>query len=120
MQVLNSQLISKKFSLDKIGLKGVVMKNLLIFLSILTVVLLAAIDAKDRLSELDTIAGKTPAQVEIQDDILKPSRDEAKEEVNNTYKIPRTQDNLFNEKIKEQQNNNLPQQKQPNPLRMGD
>ena len=58
------------------------MKNVLIFLSIFTVVMLAVIDAKERIKELDTIAGKTPAQVEMKDDILNPSRDKTKENVN--------------------------------------
>jgi len=92
------------------------MKNFLIFLSILTVVLLASIDIKDRLAELDTIAGKTPAQVEMKDDIIKPARDNAKENISNEASVPKTQSNLFNEKLKEQQSNNLPQKKQPNPL----
>ena len=88
------------------------MKNVLIFLSILTVVMLAVIDAKERIRELDAIAGKTPAQVEMKEDILNPSRDSSKIQINNAIK----QDNSFNLKMKEQQGNNLPQQKQPNPL----
>ena len=72
----------------------------------------AVIDAKERLNELDTVAGKTPAQVEMKDDIIKPIR--ATEN-----KIPKTNyenKNLFNDKIKQQENNNLPHSKQPNPL----
>lgn len=40
------------------------MKNFLIFLSILVVTLLAAMDLKQRMSELDEISKNVPAQVE--------------------------------------------------------
>ena len=93
------------------------MKNFLIFLSIVTVIFLATIDAKERMNELDAIAGKTPAQVEMKDDIIKSSRDN-KNTLDQNMQIPQKQDNLFNQKMKEQQSNNLPQQKQPNPLRI--
>ncbi|MBE7709286.1 MAG: hypothetical protein E7Z93_02430 [Cyanobacteria bacterium SIG32] len=92
------------------------MKNVLIFLSIFTVVMLAVIDAKERIKELDTIAGKTPAQVEMKDDILNPSRDKTKENVNLDIQSQQNRNNLFNQKLKEQQSNNLPQSKQPSPL----
>ena len=92
------------------------MKNVLIFLSIFTVVMLAVIDAKERIKELDTIAGKTPAQVEMKDDILNHSRDKTKENVNLDIQSQQNRNNLFNQKLKEQQSNNLPQSKQPSPL----
>ena len=92
------------------------MKNFLIFLSIFTVVFLAVLDAKDRMRELDTIAGKTPAQVEMKDDLIKPMRDDVKEQINSNVQYSKTPENLFNQKMKEQQSNNIPQQKQPNPL----
>jgi len=92
------------------------MKNVLIFLSIFTVDMLAVIDAKERIKELDTIAGKTPAQVEMKDDILNPSRDKTKENVNLDIQSQQNRNNLFNQKLKEQQSNNLPQSKQPSPL----
>lgn len=92
------------------------MKNVLIFLSIFTVVMLAVIDAKERIKELDAIAGKTPAQVEMKDDILMPSRDNSKTPIDINVVQETKQDNSFNDKMKEQQSNNLPQQKQPNPL----
>ncbi len=92
------------------------MKNILIFLSILTVVMLAVLDAKERISELDSIAGKTPAQVEMKDDILNQSRNKGKIQLEQNIQIQQNSNNLFNQKLKEQQSNNLPQQKQPNPL----
>ena len=92
------------------------MKNVLIFLSIFTVVMFAVIDAKERLNELDSIAGKTPAQVEMKDDILNSSRKNTTEELNTIINPQQNTDNLFNQKVKEQQSNNLPQQKQSNPL----
>lgn len=92
------------------------MKNSLIFLSVLVVTILAAIDIKDRISELDSIAVKTPAQVEMNKDMLKPTRDAGRNMLNPSVPTPRNQSNLFNEHIKQQQNNNLPQSKQNNPL----
>ena len=92
------------------------MKNSLIFLSIITVVILAAIDAKDRMNELDNIAIKTPAQVEMNKDLLKPTRDAGRNMLNPSVPVPKQQQNSFNERMKQQQNNNLPQTKQNNPL----
>ncbi len=92
------------------------MKNFLIFLSIFTVVFLAVLDAKDRMRELDAIAGKTPAQVEMKDDLIKTVRKNAKEQINSDVQYSKSQENLYNQKMKEQQSNNIPQQKQPNPL----
>lgn len=94
------------------------MKNFLIFLSLFTVVLLASWDAKERLQELDVIAGKTPAQVEMKDDIIKPLKQETTMQHGSKVQVPPKMDNIFNEKVKEQQSNNLPQQKQPNPLKI--
>ena len=92
------------------------MKNFLIYLSILTVVILAAIDAQERMKELDEIAGKTPAQVEIKDDILNQTRFNTRQKLNDNIEHLQNTDNIFNQKLKEQQSNNLPQEKQPNPL----
>ncbi len=87
------------------------MKKFLIFLSIAVVIMLAGIDAKDRMNELEKVAVKTPAQVEMNKDMLKPTRN------NNTQDIKKQPANTsFNERLKEQQNNNLPQTKQPQPL----
>lgn len=72
----------------------------------------AVIDFKERFSQLDTVAGKTPAQVEMKDDIIKSSREKQETNTQSNYENK----NLFNEKIKQQQNNNLPQNKQPHPL----
>ena len=116
MQVLNTWVILNQGALVKIIIKGVFMKNVVIFLSIFTVVMLAVIDAKERIKELDAIAGKTPAQVEMKDDILNPSSDNSKIQIDNNLKPEIKHDNSFNLKLKDQQSNNLPQQKQPNPL----
>lgn len=91
------------------------MKNILIFLSIITVVILAAIDAKDRMNELDNIAIKTPAQVEMNKSLIqqKETQNPAPQSVKPQLQNP---DNSFNNRIKQQQNNNLPQTKQNNPL----
>ena len=45
------------------------MKNFLIFLSIFTIALIAFYDAKERFAELDEVASKTPAQVEMKPQI---------------------------------------------------
>lgn len=78
------------------------MKNSLIFLSILVVVILAALDVKERMAELDSIAVKTPSQVEINQDTLKPSRERTRNYTNqvdeNATKREKT---LFNDRIKE-------------------
>lgn len=78
------------------------MKNSLIFLSILVVVILAALDVKERMAELDSIAVKTPSQVEINQDMLKPSRERTRNYTNqvdeNATKREKT---LFNDRIKE-------------------
>ena len=91
------------------------MKKFLIFLSIGVVVVLAGLDAKDRMNELEEIAIKTPAQVEMKDDIMKRDTDK------NTMmpKKPQNQnpDNSFNERLRQQQNNNLPQTRQPDPFK---
>ena len=76
------------------------MKNFLIFLSIFVVGLLATMDAKDRLKELDNLTIKTPSQVEMK----KHPFEKPKEEEYNS----------FNKK--EHQNNALPQNKQEKPL----
>ncbi len=92
------------------------MKKFLIFLSIFTVIVLAGVDAKNRINELDNIAIKTPAQVEMNKDLLKPTRDAGRNMLNPSVPVPKQQQNSFNERMKQQQNNNLPQTKQNNPL----
>lgn len=91
------------------------MKKFLIFLSIAVVVVLAGIDAKDRMNELEEIAIKTPAQVEMKNDMMKRDTDK------NTMMPQKTQnpnpDNSFNERLRQQQNNNLPQTRQPDPFK---
>ena len=91
------------------------MKKFLIFLSIAVVVVLAGIDAKDRMNELEKIAIKTPAQVEMKNDMMKRDTDK------NTMMPQKPQnqnpDNSFNERLREQQNNNLPQTRQPDPFK---
>lgn len=94
------------------------MKNVLIFLSLLTIVLLAVLDAKERMRELDSIAGKTPAQVEMKENINKPIRDVIKDSSDAGVSSHTTSQNLYNDKVKEQQSNNIPQQMQPNPLQI--
>lgn len=92
------------------------MKKFLIFLSIFTVIVLAGVDAKNRINELDNIAIKTPAQVEMNNDLIKPTRDAGRNMLNPSVPVPKQQQNSFNERMKQQQNNNLPQTKQNNPL----
>lgn len=47
------------------------MKKSLIFLSIFIVALIAFVDAKDRIQELDEVAANTPSQVEMKQTINK-------------------------------------------------
>ena len=91
------------------------MKKILIFLSLFTVFVFAVHDYNDYFKQLrKNVAVKTPAQVEMKKDILKQTREETKN-ILNTVENPQ-QNNLFNEKVKDQQNNNIPQFKQRNPL----
>ena len=92
------------------------MKKFFIFLSIAVVTVLAGIDAKARMNELDRIAIKTPAQVEMKNDLIKrePQQNETQRPRRNNIQTP---DNSFNERLREQQNNNIPQTKQPNLLK---
>lgn len=55
------------------------MKNILIFLSIFTVICMAAYDVKGRFGELEEVAANTPAQVEMKQDIRKP--------INNSFNL---------------------------------
>lgn len=88
------------------------MRNFFIFLSIFVVLILATLDATDRLNELESIAVKTPAQVEVKQDMIENTREKKPD-----YKSPANpQNNSFNQRIINQQNNNLPQTKQNNPL----
>lgn len=91
------------------------MKKFLIFLSIAVVTVLAGFDAKERMRELDSIAIKTPAQVEMKDDLMKRDTDKNKM----MPQKPQNQNpaNSFNERLKEQQNNNIPQTRQPDPFK---
>ena len=92
------------------------MKKFLIFLAIGVVTVFATIDASQRMQELDRMAIKTPAQVEIKDDLIKrePQQNETQRPRENNIQTPA---NSFNERLREQQNNNIPQTKQPNLLK---
>ena len=83
------------------------MKNSLIFLSIFIVSLIAFIDAKDRIEELDEVAANTPSQVEMKQMINKPEEqmkyntDAIKNNVNNNAESAvkkRIQDNQLMQK----------------------
>ena len=88
------------------------MKNFLIFIAIATVIVFAAMYATQRMNELNEIAIKTPAQVEMKNDLIK--REPQQNKNNSPQNNIQTPANSFNERLKEQQNNNLPQTKQPN------
>ena len=92
------------------------MKKFFIFLSFMTVFIFAVTDYIDYINKLKgSVAIKTPAQVEIKKDILKPARTETQNIVKPNLTTPR--DSSFNEKLKKQQDMNIPQFKQPNPLK---
>ena len=83
------------------------MKKSLIFLSIFVVSLIAFIDAKDRIEELDEVAANTPSQVEMKQMINKPEEqmkyntDAIKNNVNNNAESAvkkRIQDNQLMQK----------------------
>ena len=78
------------------------MKRIFIFLAILVVSVIAISDMRARLKELDEIAVKSPAQVEINKDLLKPSRERTRnfttQEAENDTK---RQNTLYNDKVKE-------------------
>lgn len=77
------------------------MKNFLIFLSILVVVTLAGLDVKQRFEELDSVAVKTPAQVEINQDMLKPSRERTRNYTNQIDENATKRENtLFNDRVR--------------------
>ncbi len=89
------------------------MNKLLIFFSVLVIIVFAGIDAGNMLAKQE-LAIKTPAQIEIQKDIIKSTREATNERLNPDKPMQKTQKNLFNERIKKQQNNNIPQVKQIN------
>ncbi len=77
------------------------MKKSLIFFSIFIVAFIAFWDAKDRLQELNSVAVKTPAQVEMKPMIQKSDdRTEKdavqKQNITNTFENNRKQDNNDN------------------------
>lgn len=83
------------------------MKKSLIFLSIFIVSLIAFIDAKDRIEELDEVAANTPSQVEMKQMLNKPEEqmkyntDAIKNNVNNNAESAvkkRIQDNQLMQK----------------------
>lgn len=83
------------------------MRKSLIFLSIFIVSLIAFIDAKDRIEELDEVAANTPSQVEMKQMINKPEEqmkyntDAIKNNVNNNAESAvkkRIQDNQLMQK----------------------
>lgn len=78
------------------------MKNGLIFLSILIVVILAAADIKERMQELDSVAVKTPAQVEMNRDLLKPSRERTRNFTNQSDEnATKREKSLYNDRVRE-------------------
>lgn len=88
------------------------MNKYLIITAILIVAVFAGIDANNMMNKHDEIASKTPAQVEMKEDIIKPTRDAAKQQLNPNMQMPKTQNNLFNERVRQNESNNLPQTKQ--------
>lgn len=59
------------------------MRKSLIFLSIFIVALIAFVDAKDRIEELDEVAANTPAQVEMKQTINPITPSAKKPNINN-------------------------------------
>lgn len=92
------------------------MKNLLAILSIVIVMLFAINDYSQRLNYLDNVASKTPAQVEMKPNYFAPQKNDIK----NNYKDNKIEsgkfDNTYNEKMKKQGNQTLPQKKHTGPL----
>lgn len=80
------------------------MKKFFIFLSIFTVFFLAIIDATNRMNELDNIAIKTPAQVEIKKDLIKNTRESERPTVNKKEPENSVQNSTFNERMQQQNN----------------
>lgn len=91
------------------------MRKFLIYLSIITVVFFAGMDAKEIFEKNDNVAVKTNTQVEMMKDILRPTRTDARDSLN-PPKQDKERSNLFNDRMKQQQNNNIPQYKQREPL----
>lgn len=92
------------------------MKKSLIILSITVVTILAAMDAKDRMDELDRLAIKTPAQVEMNRDMLDASRQRTRNFTNQTQENATKRENtLYNKKIRKYNlDTNNPLEKQKN------
>ena len=92
------------------------MKNFLIFLSVAVVAVFAVNDYINRFQELDIMATKTPAQAEMKQNFLSPMKDGQKKFLNDSPKNLENSKNLYNNTMKKQQRNVLPQKKQSNPL----
>lgn len=73
------------------------MKNFLIFCSILIVTLIAFLDARDRFCELDKNAANTPAQVELNQTMTRPE----KNEIERPEQVQQVNPNKLQEKINE-------------------
>ena len=84
------------------------MKNFFIIFSIMVVGILAFMDAKTRMEELDNVAATTPAQVEMKMDAPKSTGIGIKEKTENsrTFEPPQNQNN--NPKVQ-----NIPQKLNP-------
>lgn len=92
------------------------MKKSLIILSITVVTILATMDAKDRMDELDRLVIKTPAQVEMNRDMLDASRQRTRNFTNQTQENATKRENtLYNKKIRKYNlDTNNPLEKQKN------
>ena len=84
------------------------MKNIFIIFSIMVVGILAFLDAKTRMEELDSVAATTPAQVEMKREVPKSTGSGIKEKTENsrTFDPPQNQNN--NPKVQ-----NIPQKLNP-------
>ena len=80
------------------------MKKFFIFLSIFTVFFFVIFDATNRMNELDNIAIKTPAQVEIKKDLIKNTRESERPPVNKKEPENSVQNTTFNERMQQQNN----------------
>ena len=92
------------------------MKKFLIFLAAVTISVFAVNDYINRFAELDIMAIKTPAQSEMKQNFLTPMKNGQKKMIDTSPRNLENSGNLYNNVIKDQQRNVLPQKKQPNPL----
>lgn len=77
------------------------MRKFLIFCSIFIVTIIAFLDARERFSELENVAANTPSQVELNQSMTRPE----KNEINRPEQVTKEEPNRLQDKINEPKTN---------------